>query len=108
MAAASRNISVCSTQALSQVGWRLMVASSAKTSRPRAPPTVAGARRRTASRKASISVLAETGGGVGDLLMWTSLHQARGLLTPARTGRMRSAHPRPCGRAEAVLLALEH
>src|SRR5271169_6187214 len=36
-AAASRNISACSAQAMSQVGWRLMVASSANTSRPFAP-----------------------------------------------------------------------
>src|SRR6202163_1305680 len=36
-AAASRNISACSAQAISQVGCRLMVASSANTSRPRAP-----------------------------------------------------------------------
>ena len=56
MAAASRNMSACSWQAVSQVGCRLMVASSAKISRPRWP----GARRvgdsvRTCSRKASIS-----------------------------------------------------
>src|SRR5471030_3113789 len=36
-AAASRNISACSAQAISQVGCRLMVASSANTSRPLAP-----------------------------------------------------------------------
>src|SRR5581483_4486520 len=35
--AASRNISACNAQAMSQVGCRLMVASSANTSRPRAP-----------------------------------------------------------------------
>src|ERR1700682_4809792 len=35
--AASRNISACSAQAISQVGCRLMVASSANTSRPFAP-----------------------------------------------------------------------
>src|SRR6266481_6186416 len=35
--AASRNISACSAQAMSQVGCRLMVASSANTSRPLAP-----------------------------------------------------------------------
>src|SRR5664279_697752 len=34
---ASRNISACSAQAMSQVGCRLMVASSANTSRPLAP-----------------------------------------------------------------------
>src|ERR1700722_12205676 len=36
-AAASRNISACSAQAISHVGCRLMVASSANTSRPLAP-----------------------------------------------------------------------
>src|ERR1700712_3689177 len=35
--AASRNMSACSAQAMSQVGCRLMVASSANTSRPLAP-----------------------------------------------------------------------
>src|SRR5258708_26060884 len=37
MAAASRNMSACSAQAMSHVGCRLMVASSANTRRPRAP-----------------------------------------------------------------------
>src|SRR3954453_18423533 len=36
IAAASRNMSACSAQAMSHVGWRLIVASSAKISRPRA------------------------------------------------------------------------
>src|SRR3981081_4473797 len=36
-AAASRNMSACRAQAMSQVGCRLMVASSANTSRPLAP-----------------------------------------------------------------------
>ena len=40
MAAASRNMSACSWQAVSQVGCRLMVASSAKISRPRWPGSV--------------------------------------------------------------------
>src|SRR5438309_3170206 len=35
--AASRNMSACSAQAISHVGCRLIVASSANTSRPRAP-----------------------------------------------------------------------
>src|SRR3954463_7323702 len=35
--AASRNMSACNAQAMSQVGCRLMVASSANTSRPLAP-----------------------------------------------------------------------
>ena len=39
--AASRNISACSWHALSQVGWRLIVASSAKISRPRLPAVAA-------------------------------------------------------------------
>src|SRR5450432_4121485 len=37
LAAASRNMSACSAQAMSQVGCRLMVASSANTNRPLAP-----------------------------------------------------------------------
>src|SRR4051812_6986735 len=37
MAVASRNMSACSVQAMSHVGCRLMVASSANTSRPFAP-----------------------------------------------------------------------
>src|SRR5665647_2918529 len=37
MAAASRNMSACSAQAISHVGCRPMVASSANTNRPRAP-----------------------------------------------------------------------
>src|SRR6267142_1332534 len=37
IAAASRNMSACSAQAMSQVGCRLMVASRANTSRPLAP-----------------------------------------------------------------------
>src|SRR5262249_12464732 len=62
-AAASRNMSACSWQAVSQVGWRLMVASSAKISRPRAPAAVDGARLFTCARKASISERVETAAG---------------------------------------------
>ena len=43
--AASRNMSACSRQAVSQVGCRLMVASSAKISRPRVPAGGGGAER---------------------------------------------------------------
>src|SRR3954454_18499415 len=53
-AAASRNISACSAQAMSQVGWRLMVASSANTSRPRAP-AACGDIARALATKAAIS-----------------------------------------------------
>src|SRR5215470_19457882 len=64
MLAASRNISACNVQAVSQVGWRLIVASSAKISRPRAPRAVEGPRARTCSMKLSISGFDETGAGV--------------------------------------------
>src|SRR6476646_7949509 len=55
MEAASRNISACSLQAVSQVGCRLMVASSAKINRPRPPGRVEGERPFTWARKASMS-----------------------------------------------------
>src|SRR5918997_449441 len=42
MPAAVSNISPCRRQARSQVGWRLMVASRAKTSCARSPPSAAG------------------------------------------------------------------
>src|SRR5262245_61710397 len=48
-------MSACRRQAVSQVGCRLMVASSAKISRPRWPAAVAGVRRLTSLRKASMS-----------------------------------------------------
>src|SRR6202041_954688 len=53
-AAASRNMSACSAQAMSQVGCRLMVASSANTSRPFAPPACGDIARALAT-KAAIS-----------------------------------------------------
>jgi len=53
----------CSAQALSQVGCRLMVASSAKISRPRAPAAVAGPSVLTRSRNAPISGRVEAGAG---------------------------------------------
>src|SRR6185369_5246413 len=68
MPAASRNMSACRAQAESQVGWRLIVASSAKINRPRCPVAVAGPRARTFSIKVSISGLDETGAG----LCWES------------------------------------
>src|SRR6476659_2597523 len=62
-------MSPCSAQAVSQVGCRLMVASSAKINRPRLPAVAAGPSARTLSRKASISGLDEAGAGVRSLLM---------------------------------------
>ena len=50
----SVNIRPCSCIAMSQVGWRLMVASMAKMSRPRPDATV-GAVARPSFRKASIA-----------------------------------------------------
>src|SRR5580700_10168864 len=52
--AASRNMSACSAQAMSQVGCRLMVASSANTRRPR-PPAACGDVARALATKAAIS-----------------------------------------------------
>src|SRR3984885_7524753 len=57
-AAASRNMSACSAQAMSQVGCRLMVASSAKTNRPLAPAAWGDIARALAT-KARISATAE-------------------------------------------------
>src|SRR5882672_10497976 len=56
--AASRNMSACSAQAISQVGCRLMVASSANTSRPRAPARCGDIARAFAT-KAAISSAAD-------------------------------------------------
>src|SRR5215510_11390640 len=52
--AASRNMSACSAQAMSQVGCRLMVASSANTRRPR-PPAACGDIARAFATKAAMS-----------------------------------------------------
>ena len=63
MAFTALNMSACSASAMSQVGWRLMVASMAKTSRPR-PAAVRGASsfmRRTKSAT-SASEVARAGG----------------------------------------------
>src|ERR1700710_910565 len=56
--AASRNMSACSAQAMSQVGCRLMVASSANTSRPLAPERCGDIARAFAT-KAAISSAAD-------------------------------------------------
>src|SRR5713101_214847 len=53
--AASRNISACSAQAISQVGCRLMVASSANTSRPFAPAALGDVARALATKAAMSS-----------------------------------------------------
>src|ERR1700731_859044 len=57
-AAASRNMSACSAQAMSHVGCRLIVASSANTSRPLAP-AACGDIARALATKAAISSEAE-------------------------------------------------
>src|ERR1700761_6478655 len=54
-AAASRNISACSAQAISHVGCRLMVASSANTSRPLAPAACGDIARALATKAAMSS-----------------------------------------------------
>src|SRR5262245_38937756 len=64
MPAASRNMSACNVHAVSQVGCRLIVASSANSRRPRAPCALEGPSARTRSTNASISDLDETGAGV--------------------------------------------
>src|ERR1700694_4064652 len=53
--AASRNMSACSAQAISQVGCRLMVASSANTSRPLAPGACGDIARALATKAAMSS-----------------------------------------------------
>src|SRR5882757_2770488 len=85
MAAASRNMSACNAQAESQVGCRLMVASSAKTSRPRLPAVTAGPSDFTRSRKASISGRDEAGAGVWVLSL---------LMRPVYTVSKRAARAR--------------
>src|SRR5687767_12440099 len=55
-------MSACRRQAVSQVGCRLMVASSAKISRPRNPVAPAGPRLLTAARNASTSPRDEAAG----------------------------------------------
>src|SRR5215813_5294702 len=53
--AASRNMSACSAQAMSQVGCRLIVASSANTRRPRAPAACGDIARAFATKAAMSS-----------------------------------------------------
>src|SRR6185312_14925238 len=69
--AASRNMSACKVHAVSQVGCRLMVASSAKIRRPRLSPALEGPSERTRSTNASISGRDEA--GAGDSLEGSSL-----------------------------------
>src|SRR5262249_31196812 len=76
IAPASANMSACRRQAVSQVGCRLMVASSAKTSRPRWPAAVAGSRLLTWARKASMSEGDDTGAG-----RWSAGFAGAGVLT---------------------------
>src|SRR5215510_13419590 len=88
MPAASRNMSACSVQAVSQVGCRLIVASSAKTSRPRLPGAVEGPSPRNCSTKACISGLDETGAG----LRWESLLIKKFYTEPAKPTRFPLPH----------------
>src|SRR6185312_9845027 len=108
--AASRNISACRIQALSQVGCRLMVASSAKISRPRLPPAAAGPSPRTRLMNSAISGREAAGAGgcwERSLLMgtvYTDLssigdgarrHQPHGRLNAALLGLSRSCDSQP-------------
>src|SRR3954468_24865181 len=64
---AASNICAWTLQARSQVGWRLMVASSAKTRRPRASAVALGPIFRAEETKASITAAGEeVAGGLGD------------------------------------------
>src|SRR6202142_3820409 len=101
---ASRNMSACNLQAVSQVGCRLMVASSANTSRPRVPDAEAGPSARTRSMNWEISGRDDAGAGVcWDLSLliapfYTDLARvarARGLTWPC-TKAIASAAPRQC------------
>ena len=56
-------MSACRRQAVSHIGWRLMVASSAKISRPRWPDCAAGPSDLTWFRNASISARGEAAAG---------------------------------------------
>src|SRR6266478_6109338 len=67
-AAASRNISACSAQAMSHVGCRLMVASSANTSRPLAPARCGDVARALATKAAMSSEADDLGSGNGSVL----------------------------------------
>ena len=63
-------MSACSAQAMSQVGCRLMVASSANTSLPRAPAAWGDIARALATKAAMSSEVAET---------WAALPEAAGV-----------------------------
>src|SRR3954469_3667446 len=63
--AASRNMSACSAQAMSQVGCRLMVASSANTSRPLAPARCGDVARALATKAAMSSAADGRASGSG-------------------------------------------
>jgi hypothetical protein len=56
-------MSACRLQAVSHIGWRLMVASSAKISRPRWPDGPAAPSDLTCLRKESISARGEAAAG---------------------------------------------
>src|SRR5258708_40027994 len=65
MEAASRNMSACSAQAMSHVGCRLMVASSANTSRPFAPAAWGDIARALATKAAMSSEADDRASGNG-------------------------------------------
>src|SRR6186713_2087039 len=64
---AASNICAWTLQARSQVGWRLMVASSAKTRRPRASAVALGPIFRAEETKASIAAAGEETAGAPDV-----------------------------------------
>src|SRR5215216_2006982 len=64
---AASNISAWTLQARSQVGWRLIVASSAKTRRPRSSAVALGPIFLAADTKASIAAAGEDAGAAGIL-----------------------------------------
>src|SRR5712672_1480361 len=69
--AASRNMSACRAQAMSQVGCRLMVASSANTSRPLAPVRCGDIARALATKAAISSDVDVLASGNGPALCWS-------------------------------------
>src|SRR5207244_10390232 len=86
--AASRNMSACSAQAMSQVGCRLMVASSANTSRPRAPAACGDIARALATKAAMSSELdARPSGSEPGLREGTSLWESGLVGSPAMRAR---------------------
>src|SRR5690349_20873192 len=86
--AASRNMSACSAQAMSQVGCRLMVASSANTSRPRAPAACGDIARALATKAAMSSELDARPSGIEPSLREDTSLRDFGLLgSPAMRAR---------------------